>query len=321
MFARTRRSADGLSLVELLAVLVIIAVMAAVTAPAFMRMFSSDKTGRAALELYAMLRAAKIYASANGLEAGIAYMTVPGLAGPEIPTIDDEVFATRRRYLDKFFLVRALTDPEKASVSSELSSYGLRPEDIAKLWYVPVMSRQGEVTAMQDGTCVFLDVPGLYDEHAGDSEFGLTRIHVGLLSWEDPETKRGPHILPGIEEYPNLGPGETTPANLFPAHVFKPSGTMRTNSTRQRFTLHVGHWVDADDVDRLRFPELDERRLRDLARQLAIPDLPQDFYSTLASEYLGVDLPPEEARQLLVPLEVMVPLELYAATGRLRTAS
>ena len=73
--------------------------------------------------------------------------------------------------------------------------------------------------------------------------------------------------------------GVLMPVDTFRAHVFKPSGRMRTGSDKQRFVLEVGLTPEANVADRF-----------------VDPDLPT------ANE------------------EILVPVELFAATGRVNVA-
>ncbi len=72
---RAARSGRGFTLVEMLVVLAIIALMAAVTIPTFSRMgmFSGNETQLAARELYTLLRAAGVYAATYRTDTALAY--------------------------------------------------------------------------------------------------------------------------------------------------------------------------------------------------------------------------------------------------------
>lgn len=73
--ARAQGRRRGLTMVELLIVLAIIALMTAVAIPTFSRLgfFSGNEMQDCARELYAMLRAAKIYAATYRVDAAVAY--------------------------------------------------------------------------------------------------------------------------------------------------------------------------------------------------------------------------------------------------------
>jgi hypothetical protein len=198
-----------MSMVEILAVLTIVGILSAIAGPAFwkMGMFSTDRVSGSARELYALLRAAKVYAAANGCEAGLAY----GAPVPMITVMDVEIGAPRR-IMNSVFMVRALNDRER-------SSLGLTGD-----WYVPLQNTNGRIELMLKNTCVYLDVqPYNPADLADPSESGLSEVNVCELDG-----------LPMFEWQVGV------PAVVFPAHVFKPSGMMKTDSAKQRFRVHVG---------------------------------------------------------------------------------
>jgi prepilin-type N-terminal cleavage/methylation domain-containing protein len=233
MFVDGFRRSRGMSMVEILAVLTIVGILSAIAAPAFwkMGMFSTDKVSGSARELYALMRAAKVYAAANGCEAGLAYGAPVKPIDPMddtkvdvIPVMDVEIGALRR-LMNTVFMVRALTDREKASLGKTGN------------WYVPLQNPNGNIEPMLKNTCVYLDVQP-YNPMilAAPSEFGLSAIQVCELDG-----------LPMFEWQPGV------PAKMFEAHVFKPSGMMKTTAAKQRFRVYVG--LDPDQNPSQRFTD------------------------------------------------------------------
>jgi len=231
MMARGSRTSHGLSLVEILSVLAIIAIMASVTVPMMWRMgaFSRERRTGAARELYAMLRAAKVYAASNRVDTALAYYY-----NPEDDN-HDPVLGFQRQLLNTTIIVRKLTSGD----------------------FVPLQNRNGAFRAMEEGTCAYLtdvDSAGLKEISVRDAEDRPLYVERdGIL----------------------------VPVDTFLAHVFKPSGRMRTDSQRQRFELKVGLTPDANIEERF------------------------------------VDVDPEPPDQLE---EILIPVELFSATGRVNVA-
>ena len=251
MTARGSRTSHGLSLVEILTVLAIIAIMASVTVPMMWRMgaFSRERRTGAARELYAMLRAAKVYAASNRVDTALAYnyLEVPLVAEQAaVPKEFDGALGIWRRFLYQTITVREMTTEEKNRPGISLQGDA----------FVPLQNRSGIFRPMEEGTCAYLvDAPQV------ELENGLKKIYV-----YDPD---------GTPLYVDLS---GVPVPLF-AHVFKPSGRMRTDSAKQRYVLHVGLKPDAN---------LDER-------------------------FENPDSPTRDN-------EIRIPVELFAATGRVNVA-
>jgi prepilin-type N-terminal cleavage/methylation domain-containing protein len=130
----------GLTLVELLVVLSILAVMAAVAIPSFARMgyFSKNEVQSSSRELYAMLKAAKVYAATYRVSAGIAYQ------------LPDPILEGAAACIHAVATVYRLEDPHNPD-------YGK---------FVPVAS-EGGFKPMTGGTCIERNSSGTYDDSYG----------------------------------------------------------------------------------------------------------------------------------------------------------
>jgi prepilin-type N-terminal cleavage/methylation domain-containing protein len=126
----------GLTLVELLVVLSILAVMAAVAIPSFARMgyFSKNEVQNSSRELYAMLKAAKVYAATYRVSAGIAYRF------PD-PVVEDAAAC-----------IRAVAAVYNCPVGTN--------------HFVPI-SGEGGFKPMTGETCILRNGLGAYDESFG----------------------------------------------------------------------------------------------------------------------------------------------------------
>jgi len=262
VIARGSRASDGMSMVEILAVLAIVGLMASMAVPVIWKMglFSTDRMAGSARELYALLRAAKVYAAQNRLDTALAYNyseNIPPIR-PAVPKIYDQVFGVERRYLDETFMVRELSREEKESLGK------------SGRWFVPLQNRNGNFRPMLEQTCAFLDVRGYINPGVREDPiwFGLVEIDVcDLLG--------GP-----LYKDPSGGWVEK-----FYAHVFKPSGEMDSQGRtfeKLRFELNIGLKPDTSPTQRFVNPDVEPFALA-----------------------LG---------------ERLVPIELFATTGRVRIA-
>lgn len=226
MLMRHSRASDGMTLAELLTVLMVVAVMTSIAVPMFWRMgmFTSDKSGESARELYAFLQAARVYAAANGVRTAVAY-AVEGvdsnsppspLGTPAVPGFEG------RHYVNTKAMVRQLSQEDVDRLSL----------DSRKLWFVPVQNPNGNFSPMLEGTCAYLEGAAVFEEEP----FGLAQVYI-CDTYGQPLWSQG----------------------LFYAHVFKPSGEMLrvdnpdTSSTgsftKQRFTVRVGLLEDETALD------------------------------------------------------------------------
>ncbi|HEO70675.1 MAG TPA: prepilin-type N-terminal cleavage/methylation domain-containing protein [Candidatus Hydrogenedentes bacterium] len=241
MHGRCERASAGLTLAELLVVLVIIGVMASIAIPMLYAAgaLTGDKLGVAAREYYALLRAARIYAAANTVGAGLAYWLAPApdnlYERRTLPRAWDNVKAVDRRYMNAYFMVRRLRREENAALGLD--------EDAE--YFVPVQGRNGNVQLMDDLMCIYTR-----DNDDPVTDYALKPVDVCDLQgdWPPPPERVTPERESEVRVYG------------FYAHVFRPSGELDTSSTKQRFQLAVGLLPEAQFSDRFL---LDEERLED----------------------------------------------------------
>lgn len=224
------RERRGLSLPELLVVLTIIAILGSVAAPALYRMgvFSRDKVDYCARELFSLYRAAKVYAATYRTKCAFGYGAVPA--------VHDTVLSMDRWCADSVFMLRELTAQEKMALGKTAS----------ETWFVPLEDRNGNFQGLEPGTCVYMDIPiammvnqdwALVEAQLA-ADYGIQFVNACRLD--------GTHLL----EWP---PG--TPVWRFPAHVFRPSGTIHSASPKQRFVLRVALTPDATPSKRFVNPD------------------------------------------------------------------
>ena len=232
---RTQRAHDGaaaraarvpgFTLVELLVVIGILALMASVAVPTFSRMgfFSRNEMQNAARELYALLRAAKIYAATYRVDTAVVYQD---------PEAADQI--------DSAACLRA------ACMMYEHPAFRFRPSGDAgqQPVFVPVQEVEGGFDMFEGFTGVILRDPRPYVEQGqGATAPGLSAVAVYF--------PRAHLDFPSVEWSHNV-PADVVEA--FHAHVFTPSGRMR-NSSRERFEIYVGFKDGMEEVEQWADPE------------------------------------------------------------------
>jgi len=244
-----RNVAQGITLVELLVVLTILGLMAAVAIPTFARLgfFSRNETQRGAQELYKLLSATRVLAATNRVNTALAYgftYKSDSFSGQSVKTIES------------FAIVQKVPADCKLIVNDvEITDQSMR--DLA---FVPAAEMQG--------VSIFRPLPQNTALLAEESYAGDENELYGSL-------KTAIHIYPGEYDYdPSKrswsfrSNGELTQADgsdtNFPAHVFTPAGRMEwSNPVKERCEIHVAYPPDADPVERLVNPETaDPQRIK-----------------------------------------------------------
>ena len=229
--------AQGITLLELLVVLAILGLMAAVAIPTFARFgfFSRNETQQGARELYKLLSVTRVLAASNRVDTAVAYLFTfkpDSLSGQSSKTI--EAFAVVQNVPENYKL---LVDGNEVTGAQRDRSF------------VPVEGMQGAstFTSMPQDTALLVGsaLPdGAKDDiliYRGEYEYDPNQRYwvfrtsdADKLTWRD---------------------ADGTEKDNFPAHVFTPSGRMQTDATKERFTISVGYPPDADPVERFSNPD------------------------------------------------------------------
>jgi prepilin-type N-terminal cleavage/methylation domain-containing protein len=303
--ARPRRRTRGVSLVEVLVVLGIIAIMSAIVIPVAIRngWMTSSKSALAARELFTLLKAASVYASTYNAETALAYggrIVRDSELDELVPVADTLVLARRLKREEIIALIEA-------------GHAGLQSPD--NEIYVPVLGPEGVVRPLPNRFCVLPDlftvveVPGGYISDRGLR--GVLLYDVAGQFFLEPRA----NLDYALDDYDPNDPDDPQPAS-FPAHVFKVDGSIAVDPrfAPQRFGIRVGPLPDQGYADRFHVKQdfALERRPVDIVFNVfdgVTPPFVDTFYST----------DPADGPNTFADIDVEV--ELFVPTGRVRMHS
>lgn len=246
-------SPRGLTLVELLIVIAIIAIMAAVAVPTFARygFLFGNRLRNTSREVFTLLRSAKTYAINHRVDAGVAYLIQ---TDPDLTT--DSLSGAANPIIDGMALVRRLTEEEATlwGFRDRIDDPCFRNGDPC---FVQVGTSDGDFKRFDEQTAVLTDVFEINSQTQQSARM-LEPIRIFL-----PDTATPQLLDPcGIND-PLCGTNDfcvkdfacfvpSTRDLIFPAHIFTPAGTLIGPSGRERVRMNVGLMPNEDFE--LRYP-------------------------------------------------------------------
>lgn len=287
-----RKNEQGLTLVELIVVLTIIALISAVAVPGLARMgaFSRDTLSRETRELFEMLSAARIYATTWNVRTAVVYnldhyqspeqnpLNDP-LVGGDAALLTDSMNSAPVRFIDAACMMYALPNSGGA-FSEEIIQLKLQDgteNPVSSDAYVPMFGNEGNWRRFDDSIALLLTDPDSvfssdyrnvyhstrprfsYDDDASFSS-GVRSLgmHPGIPVLLDYDALSKMYTDKAIEGIP-LPPLEERVQLLgrFVAHVFTPDGRVDAagNTSRERYTFLMGYRPSESIDVRLSDPE------------------------------------------------------------------
>jgi len=320
-----RKSQSGVSLVELLVVLGIIAIITGVSIPVIARLglFTSNKAQLAAREVFTVLRAAKIYAVTYNVETAVAY----GINIVEDSFLPEGNGGALLAVVDSMTIVRRLKRDEMI----ELKQNGaLLNKSFKDPPFVPVREGSSEFKQLPNGTCILPDFFE-YNYEVGYSETGLDEILIF-------DTLEGRFLKPRTWFTPDdtgkvnpfiLAYGQSPSPDVFPAHRFSSEGALLADTPKQRLKFRVGILPDADPTDRF-FVDIGDPRLFNVNNIKQVEFLSAEVPGIMGEEIQAdppelqvlYEPPEDEAPQKFdTPIDIDLDIFLYVATGRVKAGS
>lgn len=281
-----RKAEQGLTLVELIVVLTIIALMSAVAIPGISRMMSSsDSLSRESRELFSMLSAARVYAATWNVRTAVVYnldhYQLPQqnprnepLPGGASAYRTDSLNGASVRYIDAACMMYALPGSgarfaaevvELKRIGNENPGADLKTEDL----FVPMYGTEGNWQPFEDNICMTLINPAQVGSAGYGQVYGSERPRFNVY-----EDRYGTGVgalglypgLPVILDYDSfIGsvesdvsiPERVVYLDRFVAHVFTPDGRLDSpRSEKERFTVYMSYRPDEPLEIRLTDPNV-----------------------------------------------------------------
>jgi prepilin-type N-terminal cleavage/methylation domain-containing protein len=265
---RKRPHSAGFTLVEMIVVIAIIALLSSLVIPGMARLgvFSRNELQNASREVFALLRAARIYASTFNVDTAVVYTLdnyweppVAQVNGQSLP--EDGYAAWRANSIEVGAALGYRDGSEKylTPVNDSITGNTVRVITAAAVMYelpaeqggryVPVPYDEGQFTPLPGGMVIFLRDPGDYSQAyyadtqalfnpggmSGLADLGMNRVNAYITERPDPPPLETMHEIPPV----NTDFYET---GIFPAHIFTPSGYLDVmdGEKKERYTIYLG---------------------------------------------------------------------------------
>ena len=264
---------EGLSLVELLVVMAILAILGGLTVPALLTFLPADDLEGDTRELFTRLKFAQVHAISQHVDTAVVYALDNYLSpqfdpendDPLREPVNDSITGGAYRVATAYAVVERIKDEDLANFIRSVASPLPGDADNAEL-YAPLDSEEGNFTEFDFTVSLLLEDlvtraslyksarPRYvtYTENEADPE----AIYVNQL---DTLGMSNVFVVLGYEEAEDAFEGELPPGSVtgvsivpFPGHIFKQTGGMYVPyNAPERFTIHVAPKPNIDPEQRV----------------------------------------------------------------------